>query len=434
MFRNMLVAAAGILLLSACEKDGFGYDNVVDGGTVQYTLLDTFGIQMRTVLLDSIPTSGTATALIGGYTDPVFGKVETGTYFRLSLPPDRALDVRAIYDSIELVMKPDGSYYGDTLLPQQFRVYKLSQKLALPDEYYMLFSHQQFAVESMPWADTSVIIRPTDERLLHIRLNDVKGKELFDMLMNKSQDVSTDDHFMEYFKGMAVRGNNNKAILGFNATDSNLYVRLHYHMSTTEIEEKYLDFKMTTPELQYNEITSDRSGTVLDALPAGAAGLPSTATANQSFVQSLTRTVTRMDFPSVATLPELGKYGRIMRAELVLRPVTGTYHTYRLPPRLTLCPADNKHYVASGDTLANEYGVQYGNMQVDFLNPANTAYVYDVTEYCRALIDMDLYTYRGLLLQPNAGDFFSKFDRLILGDGKNSNNRAQLKIYYLLYK
>lgn len=433
MMRNMLVAAAGVLLLSACEKNGFSYDNVLDGGNVQYTLLDTFTIQMRTVQLDSIPTSGTGTALIGGYTDPVFGKVEAGTYFHISLPAEREVDTRAVYDSIELIMKPDGSWYGDTTVPQQFRVYKLSQKLVLPDDYYMFYSHQQFAVESTPWADTSVMIRPTDGNLLHLRLSDIKGKALFDLLRDKSQDVSDNDYFTEYFKGMAIRGNNNKAALGFQATDSNLYIRLHYHISSTEVEEKYFDFRMSSPDLQFNEIKSDRSGTALEQLPSGQTGLPSTATGNQSFVQSLTRTVTRMDFPSIAALPELGKYGRIMYAELVLRPVAGTYRDYRLPPRLMLCPADNKHYVLSGDTLSNDNGYQGGNMQVDFLNPANTAYTYDVTAYCRALIEMDTYTYRGLLAIPTAGDYYTKFDRLILGDGKNSENRAQLKIYYLLY-
>ena len=196
----MLVAAAGLFLLSACEKNGFSYENATDNEDVQYTLLDTFSIQMRTVQLDSIPTSGTATALIGGYNDPVFGRIEAGTYFKVSMPADREIDVRAVYDSIELIMRPNGSWYGDTLLPQQIRVYKLAQELALPDEYYMLFSHQNFPVESMPWADTAITMRPLLGEALHIRMSDVKGKQLFDMMRDKALEFSTDDHFAEFFK------------------------------------------------------------------------------------------------------------------------------------------------------------------------------------------------------------------------------------------
>ncbi|GEP96410.1 DUF4270 family protein [Chitinophaga cymbidii] len=434
MFRTMLVAATALLLFSACEKSGFSYDNSTNEEDVQYTLLDTFTIQMRTVQLDSIPTSGTATALTGGYMDPVFGRLDAGTYFRISLPPEREVDIRAEYDSIELIMRPNGYWYGDTLVPQQFRVYKLAQKLELPTDYYRLFSHQQFTIENMPWADTSMIVRPVLGEQLHIRLSDVKGRELFDMLRNKVQEVSTEDHFAEYFKGMAVRGNNNRAVFGFQAMDTSLYIRLHYHISTTEVEEKYFDFKMTNAELQFNEIQSDRSGTPLESLTTGPAGLPTTSTASQAYVQSITRTVARMDFPGIPALQELGKYGRIMRAELVLRPVLGTYSDYAMPPMMTLCPADNLHYVAQGDTLLSEYGTQYGNMQVDFLNPENTAYVYDVTEYCRALSDMNTYTYRGLLFIPNNGDYYTTFNRLVIGDGENTKYRAQLKVYYLLYK
>lgn len=433
MLRNMLVAAAGLFLLSACEKNGFSYENATDNEDVQYTLLDTFSIQMRTVQLDSIPTSGTATALIGGYTDPVFGRIEAGTYFKVSMPATREVDVRAVYDSIELVMLPNNYWYGDTLVPHNFLVYKLSKELALPDEYYRLFSHQQFPVESMPWADTAITMRPLLGEALHIRLSDVKGRELFELLRNNAQEVSTDDHFADYFKGMAVRGSNNHAIYGFQAMDS-LYIRLHYHVATNQIEEKYFDFKMSNPELQFNEIKNDRAGTALESLTPGSAGIYTTATNNQAFVQSLTRTVTRMDFPGIAALPELGKYGRIMRAELVLRPVFSTYYNYALPPKMTLCPADNRHYVASGDTLLSEYGTQYGNMFTDLQNPDNTAYVYDVTEYCRALIDMNAYTYRGLLFMPNEGDYYTTFNRLVIGDGANSQYRAQLKVYYLLYK
>lgn len=434
MLRNMLVAAAGLFLLSACEKSGFSYENATNNEDVQYTLLDTFSIQMRTVQLDSIPTSGTATALIGGYTDPVFGRIETGTYFKVTMPSDREVDIRAVYDSMELIMRPNSYWYGDTLAPHNFLVYKLSKELALPDEYTRLFSHQQFPIESMPWADTSITMRPVLGEALHIRLSDVKGRELFQLLRDKAQEVSTDDHFAEYFKGMAIRGSNNRAVYGFHAMDTSLYIRLHYHVATNVIEEKYFDFKMSNSELQFNEIKNDRAGTPLESLTTDPAGLSTTATNNQAFVQSLTRTVARMDFPGIAALPELGKYGRIMRAELVLKPVFSTYYNYALPPKMTLCPADNRHYVASGDTLLSQYGTQYGNMFVDLQNPDNTAYVYDVTDYCRALIDMNAYTYRGLLFMPNYGDFYTTFNRLVIGDKANSQYRAQLKIYYLLYK
>lgn len=431
----MLMAVAALLLFSACDKNGFSYEDVADGGNVQYTILDTLTIQMRTVQLDSIATSATGTALIGSYTDPYFGKASAATYFRLALPPVREVATKAVYDSIELIMKPTGSYYGDTLPQQRFSIYQLTQKLVLPENYTALFSHQTFAASSIPLADVTIPVRPNNGDSIHFRLNDTKGRELFDLLKNKAQEVSSDDFFTEYFKGMTVRGGiNNSAVLSFQARDSALFIRLHYHVTTTDIEERFFDFQMTASELQYNAITSDKSGTPLEHLAAGASGLPSSATGNRLFVQSITRTVTRMDFTSVPSLPELSKYGRIMRAELILRPVAGTYRDFKLPPALTLCPADNKNYVVPGDTLSSSAGYQYGTLFTDYLNPENTRYTYDVTDYCRSLIGTDSYSYRGLLVIPTTGDYETKFNRLIMGDGKNAESKAQLRIYYLLYK
>lgn len=432
--QSILLGIAAVCCLTGCDKAGFSYDNVTDGGHVQYTLLDTLGIQMRTVQPDSVATSGTGVALAGGYTDAFFGKIKAESYFRVALPADRTLDDRAVYDSIELVMRPNGHAYGDTLPAQTLQVHQLLQPLVLPENYTVLFSHQHLPVNNTPLAALQLNIRPTAGELLHLRLNDGKGMELFGLLKNKANEVSSDDFFREYFKGLCIKGSNNTAVFGFQAKDSSLYIRLHYHVVTHEKEEKYLDFLMTTPELQYNAIQTDRSGTPLAALQRGV-GLYSQATGNRSYLQPLTGALLRMDFPSLPSLQEIGKYGRIMRAELVLRPVSGTYVREALPPRLTLGLADNTHWVTSGDTLQSPLGgTQYGSLVTDMLNPENTGYVFDVTEYCKSMMSADSYTYRGLLLMPPGGDYATQFNRLVLGDGKNTQHRAQLKIYYLIYQ
>ncbi len=435
MIRTGLIGFIALLSLTACEKSGFSYDNTVDGGNVQYTLLDTLTIRMRTVKIDSVLTSGTGVALAGVYTDPYFGKIQAHSYFRAGLPANRIPEDRAVYDSIELIIKPNGYYYGDTLSPQRLQLYQLSRKLALPDNYTAFYNHQYFPVISDPIADQPVWIKPHAGDWLHLRINDTKGKELFDLLKNRAQEVSGDDLFQEYFKGLSIRGNSNSAVFGFEAKDSTLYIRLHYHISTHEIEEKYFDFQLSAPELQFNAVTSDRTGTPLEKLPSGYTGLPSTAIDNRGFLQALTGVATRLDFPGLSSLLELGRYGRVIKAELVLRPITGSYRDYGMPAKLALGLADGKNQVAAGDTLASSAtGIQYGNLQIDWLNPENTRYSYDVTDYCKAMITTDVYNYRGLMLMPTRGDYHTQLNRLVIGDGKNSTHRAQLRIYYLLYQ
>jgi hypothetical protein len=425
---------AAVCCLAACDKAGFSYDNVTDGGHVQYTLLDTLEIQMRTVQPDSVATSGTGAAFAGGYADAFFGSINTGSYFRVALPAERNIEDKAVYDSIELVMRPNGFSYGDTLPLQTLQVHQLLQPLVLPENYTAFFSHQQLPFNNTPLATHQLAIRPTSGELLHLRLSDAKGTELFTLLKSKANEVSSEDFFREYFKGLYIKGLHNTAIFGFTAADSALYIRLHYHVVTHEKEEKYLDFLMTTPELQFNAVRADRGNTPLAELSPGN-GLPSTASNNRAYLQPLTGALIRMDFPSLTSLQELGKYGRIMRAELVLRPVSGTYVREALPQRLVLGLADFRHQVSAGDTIISAGGgAQYGNLQADKLHPENTRYVYDVTDYCQAMITADSYAYRGLLLMPPGGEYRTQFNRLVLGDGKNTQHRAELKIYYLIYQ
>jgi len=435
MFRMRFIGVIAVLFFSACEKSGFSYEDVPKDGDLQQILLDTVSITMRTVQMDSVITSGTGVALVGGYNDPFFGRVDAGSYFRVALPTDKTVPDRAVYDSIEIIMKPTGYYYGDTTRPQRIVVHQLTKELTLPQDFKAFYSHQFFPIQAASLGDKQLEILPTSGKLVRFRLDDTKGREMFELLRTKAEQVSSEDLFLEYMKGLSIRGNNNSAALGFQAKDSSLFIRLHYHVTTTEVQEKYFDFLLTRPDLQFNEIKKDRTGTPLAALTPGANGLLSSATGKQAFLQSLTGTATRMDFYSLPELVKLGRYGRIMRAQLVLKPVNGTYKDYALPPRVTICLADYKNVVAPGDTVPNRNSaIQYGDMVVDKLNPLNTSYTYDVTAYCKAVIASDVYSYRGLMLVPPSGDYRTQLNRLIIGDGKNADYRAQLKIYYLLYQ
>ncbi|MGX5819546.1 DUF4270 family protein [Chitinophaga lutea] len=432
--RIMLWALGAACGLAACTKAGFEYDNVPQDGNVQYTVIDTVTIDMRTVQADSLVTSGTGTLLAGGYADPYFGIISAGSYFRVGLPSERSIEDRAVYDSLELIMRPDGSWYGDTLIAQTFRVQQLAQPLTLPEDYYALYSHQQFPLAGALAAQPTPVY-PAMAENIHIRLSDAKGNELFGLLKTKAQEVSSDDFFREYFRGLYVSTDQRNAVYGFHAADSALYVRLHYHVTTHETEEKYLDFQLTAPELQFNAIRNDRSHTPLQALTAGAGGLPSAQAGNLAFVQPLTGALARLDFPYLRNLLELGRYGRVMSAQLMLRPEQQSYASLALPPQLALAVADSKHLVGSGDTLyATSGATQYGSLSVDFLYPENTRYVYDVTNYIKSMITATSYDYRGLLLIPPAGAYRSRFNRLVMGDMRNSAAKAELKIYYLLYK
>lgn len=427
-----LLTIATVTGLAACDKSGFVYEDVAPGGNVHYSLIDTIGMEMRTIQLDSVPASASGYLLVGGYTDAETGRLDVAANFRIAKPASLPeLSDAVVYDSIELILQPDNYAYGDTLPNQQWSVYQLARPLELDDDQYYFYSHNAFPRQATPLASAAVSILPRSGEALHLRLRDDFGRELLEKVRSKSDELSTDVLFLDYMKGLQLRATQGSAVFRIPATDSSVVMRLHYHISTTEIEQYTIDFPIGNPELQYNEVHVDRSNTPLAGLAPGPAGLLSGDAGHRAWVQSLAGTVVRLDFPSLTGLPLLGKYGKVMQATLELRPISGTYPAFALPPRITLCPADKDQVVS--DTLATVSGYQYGDLVTDLLYPEKTKYTYDVTTYCSAMAAGTDATYQGLLVIPSSGDYYSQGNRLVLGDAKHEGYRAYLKIYYLLY-
>ncbi|RAJ02633.1 uncharacterized protein DUF4270 [Chitinophaga skermanii] len=429
----LLVVFAAVVSLVSCDKEGFSYQNAANPNESNYLLLDTLTVNMSTIQLDSFTTNSSGVALVGKYTDPAFGKIEAYTNYHVGVPTEKTLASKALYDSIEIILKPNGYYYGDSTLPQTFQVYKLADKISIPKEQYSLFNTTTTATESTPVAVSQQLIRPSEKKAVRIILPNTIGNELFEMIKNNKQEVSTNEHFLNYFKGLSIRGGiNNSMLLSYLATDSGMVMRLHYHENNQELERKHFDFPLTGSGLQYNHISYDRSGTPLTAFTRENKVISSTALDNVAYLQSFTGLVTRLDIPALRDLPKMGKFGKIMAAELQLRPVAGTYDLLSLPESITLCGADRLNNVT--DSLVNtlDGSIQHGSLTIDKLYHENTKYTYDVTSYCTFQTTATDLTSKGLLLYPNGHNVMA--NRAVLGDTKNKLNRVSLKVYYLLYK
>jgi hypothetical protein len=208
---------------------------------------------------------------------------------------------------------------------------------------------------------------------------------------------------------------------------------VHYHVNELLITDHHLDILLYNPDVQFNQITADRTGTPLAGLTGTTKSLPSTQTGNMTFVQPLTGVLTRIDLPSLKTLASIGKFFKVMRATLTLQPIAGTYDNYySLPPLVTLCEADNKNNVV--DTLTDITGsLQYGNLNIDNLYHLNTSYTYDITHYVINNINSNGYNNFGLLVMPTHGAATTSFNRLVLGNNKQKENKIRIQVYYLLY-
>jgi hypothetical protein len=138
----------------------------------------------------------------------------------------------------------------------------------------------------------------------------------------------------------------------------------------------------------------------------------------------------KIGFPSILNLKELYPYIKVIKAELVIKPSSGTYsYPNRLPSTLHLYSTDNNNGL---NVLFRDDQQQplTGNLQIDKLYGEQTQYTYNVTSFISNLIEEGPFSKNALLLTSPAGISASGFQRLIVNDQTLAKS-IQLKLYIL---
>lgn len=435
-----LICTAGVLVCiytAGCKKAYIQFgEQFVDAGITNIVVVDTITPLLSTVFRDSVPTSQSGTILAGSYHDNIFGKMAASSFFVLasaSNVPD--LHVSAAYDSLVFQMRSDSSFYGDTTVAQRFNVHQLSGLIEFGEDKTYLYDKSNFPVYATPLGSAIVNIRPSLKDSVTIRLNDTKGLELFALIQSKSQAVLTNADFEQYFKGLRISpddSNANAAVYGF--SDS-VTMRLYYHESNPYLTQKYIDFVLTSREKQFNQVLYNRYGTALNVTIPETKEMASALTADAAYVQPLTGVLMKIRFPALRSLLERSDYIKIMKAELIISPVKGSYsNNYMLPPQL----------VASSTNINNELGgylsetgstgsqnLQYGNLITDWLYGEDTRYTYDVTAYLQSEIENSADNTNGLIFAPPSPEYNTKLNRLVVSNNEHSMGGVKLKVYYI---
>ena len=197
---------------------------------------------------------------------------------------------------------------------------------------------------------------------------------------------------------------------------------------------KYFDFTFYNKPLQFNHITADRTGTALTALNTQNNELPSAASGNVGYLQPATGLYLKIGFPYIRKLLERTDFIKIIKAELVVKPLQNSYNGfYPLPPTLYGAQTDGANEAGSAITAVvnGASGTETGNLSIDAVYGTNTSYTYDVTSYLQQEITVAAINKNGLLLIPPASTRFSTLNRLVIGDTQNAKNKLQLNVYYI---
>lgn len=431
-----LLAVTALLSISSisCTKAdiNFGSQYVGDSYT-QLVTIDTFAPQISTLYVDSFVTNASGTALMGIYNDPDFGRVSSTSFFELTCPSfvSTADYSGTLLDSIALVLNPTGNYYGDTTKSLTLNVYKLPVNIEYKNNNQAFYNKDSIGPYSELLGSKTFNLRPHGGEM-SIRLSDDLGNTLLQLYKDKGADVQSTTNFVNYFKGIAIGAAGNDGCM-MGVKDS-ITMRLYYRLRSATRQDSSIVFTLNNREHQFNHITIDRTGSVIAGITSKNNLISSELTQNAAYIQAITGTIAKIQFPALHDLLKIPGYTKLTKAVLAIRPVTGTFNSlYYLPDSLRLSTTDitNK----TGTSLTNSAGdVQYGSLQVDNLYNLATYYSYDVTSYISSALASTQNSGDGLLLSPPENTYDVSFSRLVAGDALNSKAKIQLFIYYLSIK
>lgn len=402
-------------------------------------LIDTVTVDMSTINFDSLVTSNQSRILIGNYEDPIYGKVKSNSYFQLSsdsyaLKNDGSdtETTNYVFDSISMILKYDNYYYGDTTKVQTFDIHRLTQtvKPNTDDKSFYNNSALNYSDESL--GTISFKPSPIKKDSINIKMSSAFGASLFQKL--KKKEITDFDTFTEYLKGLVLVPftSNSSSMIGFHVTTSK--VRMYYSKYQADTEEVpfVIDFKILDAAKQFNAISSDKTGTLLQNLPGSTGTLSSKLTNQQGFIQSGTGVACRIDFPNIKQLKFISTNGAIVDAQLILKAVNNTYsEKYPLADSLRIYVADNLNRISS--SLVNSAGTAvFGklNKKSDEFNE-NVGYTIPIGAFLQKEMLKQSGSRSSLIL--TLPSISKAVDRIVLGDQKHLNNKIQLKIYYISY-
>ena len=429
-----------MLATFACTKPEIQFNNAYNGdNATNVKTVDTFAVKLSTVFLDSFSTSGTHVQLLGRYKDPYLGVLTSRSYNDIGGPnPLPTLTNYSIYDSIELIMRINRTYYGDTTQVQRFLVSQLTEVMNLPGTQTAFYNNNSIPYNPAILGSTDIQINPraglTTQRIgdtVKIKMPDSMGHELYDLLYRQSDTLKNLSIFRGYFKGLTVYPDTTMAGAVYGFKDS-MFLRIYYHDPGQVVTQKSVDFHVVNFPNQFNHITVDRTGTAVEKISRANPELPSTSTGNQVFLQPITSLYVKMLFPTITNLLGYQDYLSVLKAQLIIKPVSGSYS-----PTLTLPLAANLALTNEINSIGTQLPFGSGNLKIDYLYETNTAYTYDITFYIQqALLQGPFNNAKnGMILYVPSPVFNTTFNRAVIGDAYNSlkSNQISLVIYYASY-
>lgn len=425
-----------LILISSCADNPSEFtlgEEFIESQT-SIALIDTFSVNVSTVILDTINGNGTGSALVGTFSDEYIGKVTSNSYMQFGIPDNfSSMLSDEVYDSISLIIRYNDYSYGDTTQMQHIAVHQLTENIKYEDEVnYTISSQTELGYLENSIGSIDYFPTPSNaDDTLYIKLDDKLGLDLFNKIQDQSETLYTSGNFLNYFYGLVLKADETKegAIISFQAHENAISMVVHTTREDISTEHYTYEFGIYNYEKQFNNINFDLSTTSLNKLLEQKNELNSNESAGMAFLQGGIGLALKVSFPSLSEVMLLDR-GTIMEASLTLSILDNSFE-YDLLPTSLVAYTTNRLNKATGFLYNNLGGTVYSTLSVDELYGEESTYEFDVTKYLTDEVsDSYVDPEQGVLISLPSGSQESTFTQVIIdAEHKNSN----LKIYYVTY-
>lgn len=405
------------VFIVACKKKNsdIGKDILNPDDLLNSAQVDTFDLHTFSIEEDSVISDNPAFGVLGSLNDPKFGTVNTNFYtqFRLSgVNPDFGDLSTVTIDSMMLGLEYAG-YTGD-LTSQNVEVYELSENLYIDSTYYTFSTATTYSENLVqpgygtitPNPDgTTIIGSDTVDTQMRIRLKNVFAKKFIIEANSSGTNFSSNENFLNYFKGLHVRVNNGTQPSGkggvfyFNLNDPLSKMTIYYTQNGIN---KTFDFLINSECADFNHVEINNTGTQVQNV------LNDTVSGMSEFYAQSFKIRAAVDMPGLKGIPS---NAIVHKAELLL-PIQ-----YQLGSNYA--PSDELSITAK-----TEDGGLAGIGTTGVFDFFNKQYKVDIRNYVQAFVS-GLYANTTLYLSPR---FFINAAERVVFNGQQTINKMKPKL------
>lgn len=265
-FKTLIISVLTFLGVS-CSKttENIGNGLLSDSDHIAVGYVDTLHFSCHSLLVDSMPTKGFSTVLLGSMMDPVMGMTNAGIITQLHLSStNQFFGDNPIIDSVVLQLSLTG-YYGDTTTMQTVHVYQLSESLIDSTDYYQfsdlgvqgadLANGYQFRI--YPHTNTIVGNDTLSQAVIRIPLDNSFGEQV---ATADTAIFSSTEAFKEYFHGLKISCESvaqGGAISYINPTSNTVTQLQIYYRETPNANPMRYYFYITSEDVYFNQYLHD---------------------------------------------------------------------------------------------------------------------------------------------------------------------------------